>query len=92
MEGWVAEIGKGAGLGFWERRLFGGASFSGDVGVGCRPPIGGRGLIGTVLRGGGAAVVAAAEAGGALFWPGCDPILMLGQRVRGGRSRSNRNG
>ena len=52
MEGWVAKIGKGAGLGFWERRLYRGASLSGDVGVGCRPPIGGRGLIGTALSGG----------------------------------------
>ena len=36
-----------------------------------------------IARAGAAAVVAAAEAGVALFWPGCDPILMFGQCVRG---------
>ena len=76
-------IGKGAGLGFWERRLFRGASLSGDVGVGCRPPIGGRGLIGTAFSGGAAAVVATAEAGGLRFGQVAIPSLIPGQRVHG---------
>lgn len=67
MEAQAADCGSGTAHGFWEWRLYWGASLGGDASVGPRRAIGG-GLIGGALS---------AEAGVALLSSGCDPILVL---------------